>query len=181
MHARTGEVLSHLAHYRAELLDSVQAVPADQRNQRPAPDRWSVAEILDHLGIVEGNVVRMLRKHFELARAEGLRPEPEDRPVVPSVPVALVLDRSHRIEAPERILPTTGLTAEAAWQVLVDRREALENLVGEFDGFALGDVVPPYPHPIFGPFNGWQWIVFLGAHEGRHSAQIREQAAQVVG
>jgi hypothetical protein len=181
MHPRTEEVLAHLDHFRAVLLESVQEVPAAQRDQRPAPDRWSVAEILDHLGIVEGNVVRMLRKHFELARTEGLRAEPEDGPVVPSVPVALVLDRSHRIEAPERILPTTGLTAEAAWQVLRDRREALRNLVSEFDGCALGDVIPPYPHPIFGRFNGWQWIVFLGAHEGRHAAQIREQSAPVVG
>lgn len=180
MHPRTREVLAHLDHYRGVLQDSVHAVPPARRDQRPAPGRWSVAEILDHLGIVEGNVVRMLRKHFELARGQGLRAEQDERSVVPSVPVTLVLDRSHRIEANERILPTTGLTAEAAWQVLADRRQALQALVIEFDGLALGDVVPPYPHPIFGRFNGWQWIVFLGAHEGRHADQIREQAGEGV-
>lgn len=179
MHPRTEEVLRHLEHYRSVLEDAVQTVPPDRRGSRPAPDRWSVAEILDHLGIVEGNVVRMLGKQFAQARAGGLRLEPDAGTVVPSFPVALVLDRGRRIEAPERILPTSGLDAQAAWQVLTDRRALLRELLAEFDGLALGDVVPPYPHPIFGSLNGWQWVVFLGAHEGRHAGQIRELAGGV--
>jgi hypothetical protein len=30
------------------------------------------------------------------------------------------------------------------------------------------------PHPAVGSLNGYQWFLFLAAHEGRHTAQIRE-------
>jgi hypothetical protein len=33
------------------------------------------------------------------------------------------------------------------------------------------------PHPALGDQNLYQWIAFVGAHESRHAAQIREIAA----
>ena len=176
MHPRTDEVLAHLDHFRAVLREAVEDVSAARREARPAPNRWSVAEILEHLGMVEGGITRLLRKQLDEARAGGLGPEQDSGPVVPSVPVPLVLDRSFRIEAIPRVLPTSGLSADASWQVLEERRKALREFVIEADGLALGEVVIPVPHPRLGPLNGWQWLVFLGAHEGRHAGQIRELA-----
>ena len=176
MHPRTDEVLTHLEYYRSVLHKAVEEVPPARREERPAPDRWSVAEILEHIGIVEGSITRLLRKQFDEVRATGLGPEQDAGPVVPSVPVPLVLDRSFRIEANPRVLPTSSLTADAAWQALEDRRRALREFVVAADGLALGDVIIPVPHPRLGPLNGWQWLVFLGAHEGRHAGQIRELA-----
>lgn len=176
MHPRTDEVLTHLDQYRTILRQAVEEVPPARREERPAPGRWSVAEILEHIGIVEGGITRLLRKQLDEARAGGLGPEQDTSPVVPMVPVRLVLDRSLRIEANPRVLPTSGLTADAAWQVLEDRRQALREFLIAADGLALGDVVIPVPHPRLGPLNGWQWLVFLGAHEGRHAGQIRELA-----
>jgi hypothetical protein len=46
------------------------------------------------------------------------------------------------------------------------------------DGVALSDVSAP--HPALGPLNGYQWFLFLAAHEGRHTAQIREITAAIV-
>ena len=174
MHPRTDEVLSHLDHYRVVLREAVEEVPADRREERPAPDRWSVAEILEHVGIVEGGITRLLQKQLDEVRAGGLGPEQGSSPVVPTVPVSLIVDRSSRIEANPRVLPTSGLTAEAAWKVLEERRKALREFLIAVDGLALGDIVIPVPHPRLGPLNGWQWLVFLGAHEGRHAGQIRE-------
>ena len=176
MHPRTDEVLTHLERYRAILREAVEEVPPARREERPAADRWSVAEILEHIGIVEGAITRLLRKQLEEARAGGLGPERDTSPVVPTVPVSLVVDRSFRIEANPRVQPTGGLTAEAAWQVLDQRRKALQEFLQESDGLALGDVIIPVPHPRLGPLNGWQWLVFLAAHEGRHAGQIRELA-----
>jgi hypothetical protein len=31
-----------------------------------------------------------------------------------------------------------------------------------------------YPHPLVGMLNLYQWILFVGQHEGRHSEQIRD-------
>ncbi len=37
------------------------------------------------------------------------------------------------------------------------------------------------PNPRFGELNLHQWLLFLGAHEARHTAQVRETAASVPG
>ncbi len=42
----------------------------------------------------------------------------------------------------------------------------------EADGLALGNF--SYPHPMFGPLDLYQWLVFVGLHESRHACQIRE-------
>jgi hypothetical protein len=30
------------------------------------------------------------------------------------------------------------------------------------------------PHPIFGPINGYEWVLFIGQHEERHLGQLRD-------
>ena len=42
-------------------------------------------------------------------------------------------------------------------------------------GMPLGAV--QQPHRILGELNLYEWIAFLGTHEARHAAQIRELAA----
>jgi hypothetical protein len=57
-------------------------------------------------------------------------------------------------------------------------RQVTHETLRELDGVALSDVSAP--HPALGPLNGYQWFLFLAAHEGRHTAQIREITAAIV-
>ena len=50
----------------------------------------------------------------------------------------------------------------------------LRGAVDRADGLAIGEVTAP--HPFLGSLNLYQWLIFLGAHEARHAAQIREIA-----
>jgi hypothetical protein len=172
MEARTQEVLAHLDAHRAALAAAVATLPAARRTHRPAPNRWSVAEVLEHLGIVEGGITQLLQAQVAAARAGGLGAERDTSPVVPTVPVDRLLDRSAPLTASARSQPTGSLDAEAAWTALVDRRLALRELVLAADGLALSEVI--VPHPILGPLNVYQWLVFIGAHERRHADQIQE-------
>ncbi|MGE3275107.1 MAG: DinB family protein [Vicinamibacterales bacterium] len=175
MQPRIREVLDYIDTERAALATAVESVPAAARSQPPADGRWSVAEVLEHLALVERSVVRLLRVKIEEARSAGLGPEQSAEPIMPTVPVEAVLDRSRPITAPERARPRDGLDAAAAWDALAASREALTALVEESDGLALAEVVAP--HPAVGPLNAYQWIAFVGAHEARHAAQIREVGA----
>jgi hypothetical protein len=58
---------------------------------------------------------------------------------------------------------------------LVRQREALRAVVLSADGLALTEVIAPFPG--LGPLNVYQWVLVVGAHEARHSAQIQEIAA----
>jgi uncharacterized damage-inducible protein DinB len=177
MHARTEEVLTYLDTQRAALDDAVAAVPAALRERRPAPDRWSVAEILDHVAVVEGRIAPLITGRIAAARDEGLGPERETSPVLPTLDVASIVGRSRRIVAGEASQPRAGVTEGEARAALDRQSQAIREAVLSADGLALGEVIAP--NPVFGPLNMYQWVLFVAGHEGRHAAQIRELAAEL--
>lgn len=174
MHPRTQEMLAFLDTQRAALERAVQEVPASLHARRPAPGAWSVAEVIEHLGLVEGRLAQLIAARLEAARAEGVGSERDERPVLPTIDVTRMLDRSRKIAASEQSQPQGRLDVDAAWTALGDTRRRLREAIVAADGMALGDVA--MPHPAFGPMNVYQWIGFVGAHEARHTAQIREIA-----
>jgi hypothetical protein len=175
MQPRTEEVLQELDARRAALESAVAAVPPELRERRPAPDRWSVAEILEHVAIVEGQVTGLLAKLVDSARTAGLGPERETGPVVPTVDVARLLDRGRPVTAGPASMPREGLDAEAALAALARQREALRETLLAADGLALSEVAAP--NPVLGTLNAYQWVVFVAGHEARHTEQVREAAA----
>ena len=53
MHPHALDVFSRLDTARAALRAAVDQVPPALRQQRPGPDRWSAAEVIEHISIVE--------------------------------------------------------------------------------------------------------------------------------
>ena len=172
MHPRTKELLDHLDTQHERLRAAVESVPSARREVKPSPDRWSVAEVLEHLSIVESRIERVFSKRLAEAKAEGLARESESSLVVGTIDMDRLLDRTRRITAAEAAMPTGKLDADAAWAAAEQARNTLCNAVRDADGLALGDVI--HPHPILGPINLYQWIAFVGGHEARHAAQIVE-------
>ena len=172
MHPRTTELLAHLDAQHDRLRRAVEDIPRHKRERKPNPERWSVAEVLEHLSIVETRIERVFTAKLTEARAAGLRQERDASPVVGTIDMARVLDRTRRITASEAALPSGKLDADAAWAALERARDALCNSVRASDGLALAVVV--HPHPVLGPINLYQWIAFVGGHEARHAAQVME-------
>ena len=173
MHPRTEELLRHLDATRATLHTTVDAIPASIRETRPAPDRWSVAEVLEHLARVEEQLARLLSAKLAEAKANGLLgPEVETSPVVGTLDEARVLDRGQRITANDRVLPRGELDCAAARASLEGSRAGVRELVAAYDGLALSAFT--LPHPALGVLDGYQWLAFIGTHEVRHANQIRE-------
>lgn len=175
MHPRTREILDFLDRCHGELKNAAAEVPPSFRKTRTAPDRWSVAEIVEHLGIVEARIGKLLVPALNEAAADGGAPENETSSVHSMMDVSRILDRSQRITAGEASQPQAGLDLEDAWAKLEEHREELRQAVLAADGRALGAVIRP--HPRFGDLNLYQWLLFTGGHEARHAAQVREIAA----
>jgi len=170
-HPRTQELLEYLDEQRAVLRAAFEAVPAAQRDCVPATGRWSVAGNIEHLSIVETRVSGRISVLIAEARAAGLGVELSSEPVLPTLDAGRVLNRSTALSAPEPLLPT-GLSADAAWVALEDAGQKVRDVLHANDGLAIGTL--SLPHPIFGPLSAYHWIAFVGAHEARHAAQIRE-------
>lgn len=176
MHPRIQEVLDYLDSTRADLDDAVQSVAPDRRDQRPAEDRWSVAEILDHLHIAERKTVKLITIALEAAKAKGLAQETETGAVLDTVPRARISNRAARVSAPDAVMPRSDIDAASAWAALQQSREKMRAAAAAGDGFALSEV--KQQHPALGLADLYQWMIFQGAHEARHTAQIREIAQQ---
>jgi hypothetical protein len=175
MHPRTEQLLRQLDERRAALCAAVEAVPPTRRDTRVVADRWSVAEVLEHLTRVEEQITRLLATKLSEAQMTGaMEPEPESGPLTDTIDRARILDRSRRITAGERVLPRGGMDAAAALAGLEKSRANLRDLVIAYDGMAIGAIT--HPHPVLGIINGYQWIDFIGMHEARHTAQISELA-----
>jgi hypothetical protein len=174
LHPRIRELLDLLDASRAELREAVDEVPAVLRERRPAPDRWCVAEVLEHLGLVQRRIAQVLAARFAAARAEGLGPERETSSVRERVPNALLQDRTQKVVAPEPLQPTGTLGAARAWDALEEARAALNATVRSADGLALGELT--HQHPRLGVLDLYQYIGSVGGHESRHAAQVREIA-----
>lgn len=173
MHPRTEELLRHLDANRVVLRAAVDDVPPPLRDTRPAPDRWSVAEVLEHLTRVEEQLTRLLSAKLSEAQAVGaLGPEPDTSAVVDPATHRAVLDRRRRVTAGDRVLPRGQLDSSAALAALENARARLRELVSAYDGVAIASIT--HPHPVLGPIDAYQWFAFVGSHEARHAAQILE-------
>lgn len=168
-----GAVRASLNADRGTLRTAVEQVPPALRSRKPSPDRWSVAEVLEHLSIIERRVVTMLAAavpNAPLSTGAGQRPPT-------AIDRAALGNRSNRITAPDAIQPTGTIAAEDAWAALERSRGELMSLLDSAEGRDLTQI--GRQHPVLGPLDGYQWIAAIGGHEARHAAQIDEIAAEL--
>jgi uncharacterized damage-inducible protein DinB len=177
MHPRVAEVVNYLDTERNSLREAVEAIPAELRDRQPGSDRWSVAQVLHHLGIIEKRVGLGMAKWVDEARASGRGDETETSSVMNSLPIDIIADRSKPRNAPDEVRPTGEIDAQSAWEQLEKSRAALRSAFLAGDGLALSKAIQP--HPILGPINLYQWMLFVGSHEVRHTAQVIEIGKQL--
>ena len=168
MHPRLTELLAYVRTQTDDLRKAYDTVPPERRAVRPVPDRWSPAEIVHHLVIVDRRINQRLRALIDEARA--LPPESDGSPVVSPIAESVPV-RNRRWKTSEASEPRDTDPARI-WDDLAATRRELEEVVAAGDGLALGKVFAP--HPALGPLCAYDWLAFVGAHAARHADQIRE-------
>ena len=169
MHPRLTELLAYVRAQTDDLRNAYEAVPPERRAVRPEPDRWSPAEIVHHLVIVDRRINQRMRGLIEEARALGS--EADDAAGASSIAERVTV-RDRRFKTSEASEPR-DTDPSRIWDDIAAVRRELEEVVATADGLPLGKVFAP--HPALGPICGYDWIAFVGAHAARHADQIREQ------
>lgn len=159
-------------------------VPAERWQRRPAPDRWSVAECVEHLNLTGEAYVPILRAAIQKARAEGrtgagpFRRDPLGwvlwRTMAP--PVRFMLTRT----APP-FVPTGG----RAPAELLERFDALQeeqlDCVRAGDGLALDRIRIASPFDPRARYNLYAAFSILPRHQERHIWQAERAAGEPAG
>ncbi len=173
------ELLGFMDEQYAAFRAAAEAVPGADRERQPAPERWSVAQVVDHVSRVEAFAAHMLGEAIGQARTQGLAAETETGSVVDPAQVARLLNRDVKRQATERGAPAPDARFDDAWAALEAAHQRVRQVLAGADGLALDQV--QLPHPALGPLTVYQWGVAVGGHEARHAAQIRECAGQLAG
>jgi hypothetical protein len=170
MHARLAETMDYVEEKRRELLQSFAGVARDRLSRRASAGGWSVAEILDHLRMVESGVARLITKRATRAREEGLGEETSAESVLTSLEPYRAEFENTVMQAPETVRPRSNPDPDEALIGLHSSREALREAAEAASGLALSEI--KQDHPLLGELDLYQWLIFLGQHEVRHKKQI---------
>jgi DinB superfamily len=165
-------LLALLDRERAAFLAQVERVPGALQARRLAPDRWSVAEIVEHVARIDRGVGKLIA----LRSAQPVPATPEQLAAARLTPemIARVRSRAERVEAPERVRPTGTLSPEDALEQLANARAALKAAFLAADPSVLDGGV--HPHPVIGPVTIRGWVELAAHHDARHAQQIAELA-----
>ncbi|HKF23140.1 MAG TPA: DinB family protein [Candidatus Angelobacter sp.] len=161
----------YLTETRERLLGLTRAFTAEQLDHKPAPDRWSVAENLEHLTIAE---TRTLPRVEDALRGSS---DPAKQSAWEGREEALkqaVVDRTNRYQAPEFVRPTGRWRHDELFRQLEDVRGRTLEFVATTNA---GIRQHFFPHPVFGELDCYQWLMIMGSHFERHRAQIEEVIA----
>jgi hypothetical protein len=158
---------------RKAFLDATNGLSEAQWNFKPAPDRWSIAECAEHIGVTETFILNLITEQALKEPAE-----PEKRALVQgkdSSLMTMVVDRTAKFKAPEAIQPTRRWTTsgEITKNVLESRARTIE-----FVSTTQEDLRDHFmDHPVFKTLDTYQWILLTSGHMRRHTAQILEVKA----
>lgn len=177
MHHRLTELAEYADATRAELLDAVATIPADRFTERPAPERWSAAELLEHVAAIEAGCARVIAKRAAGARDAGVGAERGESSMLGALDGRGVTDRSRKLKAPEFATPTGSVGREGALGAIAASHAQFKRAVADADGLALDEV--RHTHAVLGEIDLYQWILFVALHEQRHLLQLREIAEQL--
>ena len=158
---------------RDNFLKSIAGLSQKQWLFKSAPDRWSVAEVAEHITVAESTIMSLVQKRLMSSPAAPEKREQvkgKDQMILERMP-----DRSHKAQAPEILRPT------GRWATEVDLVKAFNESRAanmEYIRTTKDDLRDHFfDHPVFGSLDGYQWLLLLSAHSARHTAQIEEVKA----
>lgn len=165
--------LKNLQTTHDKFLQSIAGLSPKQWTFKAGPDRWSVAEVTEHITVAESTILGLIQKQVMSSPAAPEKREQvkgKDEMILQRMP-----DRSHKAQAPEILRPTGRWATEADLTRGFDEsRKATMDYVRTTND-DLRDHF--FDHPAFGTLDGYQWLLLLSSHSERHTAQIEEVKA----
>ena len=161
-------LLKHLQQTRQAFLDSISGLSDAQWTFKAGPDRWSIAEVAEHIAVSETIILQLVTDKIMKGPAVSRDPNA----VSDENLLASLLDRTSKFQAPEMLKPThRWATRDALTNDFLAARDKTATYVKTTTDDLHGHAAP---HPVFKMLDGYQWLLLLSGHSARHTAQIAE-------
>lgn len=165
--------VKYLEDTRQKVLDSLKGLSDEQWKFKPSPERWSAAEVGEHIAISEETLLGLVTDRVMKTQATPEKKEAakgKDDLVRNSV-----TNRSVKVQAPEMLRPANRFKTR---EEMINAFNASRDKTIEYVKTTQEDLRSHFmPHPVFKDLDGYQWLLLLSGHSERHSLQIVEVKA----
>jgi hypothetical protein len=163
-------IIEHLERTRDALVAATRGLTPEQWRQRTGETGWSVAEVVEHMALVDRGLLTVVTEKIPA----GAAPAPGKASDAGRFArlAARIPPRTRRIEAPRQLIPSgTFASADAALAAFLEARGRLIAIAAAPPPEAAGRVAP---HRFLGELDFEEWLYFAGLHCQRHVDQITE-------
>jgi hypothetical protein len=162
--------VKYLEEKRDAIVDATKGLSEAQWKFKAAPDRWSVAETLEHIALAEEFILGQVKEKIMQSPAGA-----PDRDVAKTdaAVLAMIPDRSHKFQAPPQLVPTGKWTPQETLDHFLKSRAATIDYMKNTPDLRAHVADSPLGMPL----DGYEWLLFIGAHSERHTKQILEVKA----
>lgn len=168
--AEKEKALQYLEKTRQGVLEATKGLSDAQWNFKPGPDRWSIAQVMEHIAAAEDFIRGAVVEKVMLGPAVPGR----DLKKTDDAVLAMVPDRSQKAQAPEPLVPTNRFgSPDGSLKHFVESRMATEQFLKTATGLRDHAV----DSPIGIKLDGYQFVLLIAAHSERHTKQILEVKA----
>ena len=162
-----------LLNYFQETFDRLQTLTQglsrEQLHFKPAEDRWSISQCLEHIVLTE-------RALLDNVKELGERPANPERKgeveITDSDLVAGLTDRSSKAQAPESLQPEGNYKNPK--RAIRDLKKERKQITALLDNNSEEDLRNRVSDSFLGAMDLYQSFLFIAAHTARHTAQIEE-------
>jgi hypothetical protein len=164
------KALQYLESTKKNIQEATRGLSAAQWNFKQGPERWSVAQVMEHIAAAE-DMLRGLTTEKVMAA-----PAAPDRDVkhIDEMVVTMVTDRTHKADAPEPLRPVNRFgSPEEALKHFVESRAQTEEFLRKTPDLRAHAV----DSPLGTKLDAYEWVLFIAAHSERHTKQINEVKA----
>ena len=144
----------------------------EQTAAMPEGEKWTIAEIVEHIAIVQEGMMKISAKLLTQAKAAGKTSDGTAR-LSENFAVKAAEAQRLKFEAPDRVRPTGNQTIAESLTKMEETRRALEDLRPLFESVECSDF--KFPHPFMGDLTAHEWLALIGGHEARHLRQIENR------
>jgi len=168
--AEKDRALQYLESTEKNVRDAVKGLSAAQWNFKPAAERWSIAQVVEHLAAAEDMLRGMIVEKVMISPAAPDR----DVKMIDDLVLKTVPDRSHKVDAPEPLRPVNRFgTPEEALKHFVESRGQTEDFLKRTPDLRAHAIDSPMGQKL----DGYEWVLLIAAHSERHTKQINEVKA----
>lgn len=164
------EAVKYFEETRKSFLDSIKGLSDAQWKYKAGPDRWSIAEVAEHIAISEETIFGLVTKQIMQTPAA-----PEKKEAVKGKDTMLrnsITNRSVKAQAPEMLRPTNRwATQEELAKAFNASRDNTISYIKQTQDDLRSHF---FAHPFFKDLDAYQWLILISGHSARHTAQINE-------